>query len=106
MQAQAPTMRELAMVLFRQRKVFVGVFGTVLAAAICFAAFGTSYQARMKVMVRRGRADAPVSAGENAPLDLTRVAVTEEELNSEVELMRDDDSLRKVVEETGIGGRD
>ncbi len=94
------------MVLFRQRRVFAGVFGMVLAAAICFAAFGTSYQARMKVMVRRGRADAPVSAGENAPLDLTRVAITEEELNSEVELLRDDDSLRKVVEETGIGGRD
>ena len=60
----------------------------------------------MKVLVRRGRADAPVSAAENAPLDLTRMAITEEELNSEVELLRDDEVLRRVVEETGIGGRD
>ena len=49
----------------------------------------------MKVLVRRGRADAPVSAGENAPLDLTRMAITEEELNSEVELLRDDEVLRR-----------
>ena len=60
----------------------------------------------MKVLVRRGRAQAPVSAGENAPLDLTRMGVTEEELNSEVELLRDDEVLRKVIEETGAGGRD
>jgi polysaccharide biosynthesis protein PslE len=101
-----PTMRELAMVLFRQRRVFVCVSGLVLAAAILYALFGTKYEAQMKVLVRRGRADAPVSAGENAPLDLTRMAITEEELNSEVELLRDDDVLRTVVEQTGIGGRD
>jgi uncharacterized protein involved in exopolysaccharide biosynthesis len=34
------------------------------------------------------------------------MAVTEEELNSEVELLRDDEVLRRVVQETGIGGRD
>jgi len=101
-----PTLRELAMVLFRQRRVFVFVSGAVLAIAVCYAVFGTTYQAKMKVLVRRGRADAPVSAGENAPLDLTRMAITEEELNSEVELLRDDDVLRKVVEQTGVGGRD
>jgi uncharacterized protein involved in exopolysaccharide biosynthesis len=60
----------------------------------------------MKVLVRRGRADAPVSAAENAPLDLTRIAITEEELNSEVELLRDDEVLRRVVLETRVGGRD
>jgi len=75
-------------------------------AAILYALAGTKYQANMRVLVRRGRADAPVSASENAPLDLTRMAITEEELNSEVELLRDRDVLRKVVEETGIGGRD
>jgi uncharacterized protein involved in exopolysaccharide biosynthesis len=94
------------MVLFRQRKVFVCVSGLVLAAAVLYAFAGTKYQANMKVLVRRGRADAPVSAAENAPLDLTRMAITEEELNSEVELLRDDDVLRRVVQESGVGGRD
>jgi len=94
------------MVLFRRRRVFVWVSGLVLAAAIFYAATGTSYQAKMKFLVRRGRADAPVTAGENAPLDLTRMGITEEELNSEVELLRDDEVLRRVVQETGAGGRD
>src|SRR5437899_4171307 len=105
-QTPPPTLRELAMVLFRQRRVFVCVSGLVMATAILYACVGTKYQANMKVLVRRGRADAPVSAAANAPLDLTRIAITEEELNSEVELLRDDDVLRRVVEETGVGGRD
>jgi uncharacterized protein involved in exopolysaccharide biosynthesis len=99
-------MRELAVVLFRQRRVFVCVAGLIFAVAVLYAFTGTSYQANMKVLVRRGRADAPVSAGENAPLDLTRLAITEEELNSEVELLRDDEVLRAVVQTTGVGGRD
>ena len=102
----APTLRELAMVLFRQRRVFVCVSGLALAAAILYAFFGTKYEANLKVLVRRGRADAPVSAQDNAPLDVTRIEITEEELNSEVELLRDDDVLRKVIEQTEVGGRD
>ncbi|HEX3821459.1 MAG TPA: hypothetical protein VHW45_14080 [Candidatus Sulfotelmatobacter sp.] len=105
-QPTTPTARELAMVLFRQRRVFVGAFVVIFVAAVLYAVFGTTYQAKMKVLVRRGRADAPITAGENAPLDLTRIATTEEDLNSEVELLRDDEVMRTVVEETGAGGRD
>jgi uncharacterized protein involved in exopolysaccharide biosynthesis len=94
------------MILFRRRRVFVCVAGLVLTGAVLNAAFGTKYQASMKVLVRRGRSDAPVSAGENAPLDVTRMGVTEEDLNSEVELLRDREVLRRVVEDTGCGGRD
>lgn len=101
-----PNLRELAMVLFRRRKVFVCVSGTVLAGAILFALFGAEYEAHLNVLVRRGRANAPVAVEQNAPLDLTRMDITEEELNSEVELVRDDEVLRSVVQETGIGGRD
>lgn len=105
-QITTPTTRDLAMVLFRRRRVFVCVSLLVFAAAVLYGALGRQYQANMKVLVRRGRADAPVSAGENAPLDLTRMAVTEEDLNSEVELLRDDDVLRTVVEATEIGDHD
>jgi uncharacterized protein involved in exopolysaccharide biosynthesis len=102
----APTLRELAMVLFRQQRVFVGVAGVVLAAALFYIFLGARYQAHMQVLVRRGRADTPVTAQENAPVDMTRMAIAEEDLNSEVELLRDDDVLRKVVEENRLGGRD
>jgi len=105
-QGPTPTLRELAMVLFRRRRVFICASTLALAAAVLYACAGTQYRAIMKVLVRRGRADAPVSAGVNAPLDLTRMAVTEEELNSEVELLHDDDVLRRVVEETGMSSHD
>src|ERR1035437_5360187 len=101
-----PTIRELAMVLFRQRRIFVCVSGLVLAAAVLYAFAGTQYQANMKVLVRRGRADAPVSAAENAPLDVTRITISEEELNSEVELLRDDGVLRRGGQGSGVGGGD
>jgi len=94
------------MVLFRQRRVFVGVSGLVLAASLLYLFVGSRYRADMKILVRPGRADAPVSAQENAPLDLTRLDITEEELNSEVELLRDEEVLRKVVQENGLTGRD
>ena len=105
-QAPTPTLRELATVLFRQRRVFVCVSGLVLAVAALYVLAGARYQAHMKVLVRPGRADAPVSALANAPLDLTRLGITEEELNSEVELLRDDEVLCKVVEENALDGRD
>jgi uncharacterized protein involved in exopolysaccharide biosynthesis len=103
---QVPTLRELATVLFRQRRVFACVAALVFGAAVFYAIAGARYQAHMKILVRPGRADAPVSAGENAPLDLTHLAISEAELNSEVELLRDDEVLRKVVLENKLGGRD
>jgi uncharacterized protein involved in exopolysaccharide biosynthesis len=105
-QAPAPTLRELAMVVFRQRRIFLCVAGLIVVSAIVYLLAGSRYQAHMKLLVRPGRADAPVSAQANAPLDLTRLNITEEELNSEVELLRGDEVLRKVVEENGLGGRD
>jgi uncharacterized protein involved in exopolysaccharide biosynthesis len=103
---EAPTLRELATVLFRQRRVFFCVAVLVFAAALFYGICGARYQAHMKILVRPGRADAPVSAQENAPLDLTHLAINEEDLNSEVELLRDDEVLRRVVRENGIAGRD
>jgi succinoglycan biosynthesis transport protein ExoP len=102
----SPTMRELAMVLFRQRKVFVGVSGLVFAMAVIYACVGSSYRAEVRVLVRRGRADPPVTAQENAPPDFSRAEVTEEDLNSEVELLKDDDVLRRVVKANNLDAKD
>src|SRR5580704_4549899 len=101
-----PTMRELAAVMFRQRMVFVGVAGLVFVLAVVYAFAGATYRAHVKVLVRRGRADPPVASQENAPPDFSRVEVTEEELNSEVELLKDDDVLRRVVEANDLAAHD
>jgi len=55
----------------------------------CLCIRGATYRAHARVLVRRGRADPPVTAQQNAPPDFSRVEVSEEELNSEVELLKD-----------------
>lgn len=94
------------MVLFRQRRVFVWVGGLILGAAGLYAFAGTEYEAHMKVLVRRGRVEDPVSPQQDAPVDVARMTVTEEDLNSEVELLKGDEVLRKVVEANQLAGRD
>jgi uncharacterized protein involved in exopolysaccharide biosynthesis len=101
-----PTARDLAMVLFRQWKLFVGVSGLVFVLAVIYAFAGATYRAQLRVLVRRGRSDPPVTAQQNAPPDFSRVEVSEEELNSEVEILKDDDVLRQVVEATQLGAHD
>ncbi len=103
MPSATPSLRELAVVLFRRRRAFVWGAAVVYVGVLLYGLAGARYQGEMKIMVRRGRADAPVSAGQNAPLDTTRIDMTEEELNSEVELLKDQDVLRKVVEVNGAG---
>src|SRR5271170_2399 len=103
---ESPTLRELAMVLFRHRALFVGVSGLVLVLAVVYAFAGATYRAQVRVLVRRGRSDPPVTAQQNAPPDFSRVEVSEEELNSEVELLKDDDVLRRVVEANDLQNHD
>jgi polysaccharide biosynthesis protein PslE len=106
MESPAPTVRELAMVLFRQRRLFLGIAGPLLIFTLLFAIFGSSYRAQLRILVRRGRSDPPVSSQQNAAPDFSRVEVTEEELNSEVELLKDDDVLRRVAEANDLASHD
>ena len=59
-QTSTPTLRDIAMVLFRQRRVFLCISGLVLGLAILYALTGTKYQANMRVLVRRGRLYPPL----------------------------------------------
>jgi len=101
-----PTARELATVLFRQWKLFVGVSGLIFLLSVIYAVAGTTHRAHLRVLVRRGRSDPPVTAQPISPPDFSRVEVSEEELNSEVELLKDDDVLRRVVEANGLASDD
>lgn len=94
------------MVLFRQGRLFVGVSALVFILAIVYALGGATYRAHMRVLLRRGRADPPVSAQPNAPSDFSRLEVTDGELNSEVELLKDDDVLRRVVRANDLAAHD
>ncbi len=78
-------------------------FGVVLLVFLS-GLWRTRYQAQMKILVLRQRMDAVVTAQPNAPPEATP-QITEEDLNSEVQLLRSDDLLRSVVLTTGLQKR-
>ena len=92
------TAREVAVIIFRHRRVatlcFLGVFfGAVIAALIL-----PSYHAEMKFLVKRERVD-PVISGDQSTsqIQIASPEITEQEMNSEVELLTSEDLLRHVV---------
>ena len=93
----SPTPRELAATLFRRPRLIGSAFVVVLAVLMLFVVFSARYESHFKVLLRRGRYDPVVSAQPPSPMDFTRPEITEEELNSEVELLRDEDLLKQVV---------
>ena len=102
----SPTIRDLLAVVFRQRRLAMGTFLVVLGLTLTYALLAPPYQAQMKILVRRGRVDPFVTSEQNAPVALARPEISEEELNSEVELLRDQSLLRQVVEQNGLASTD
>ena len=68
--------------------------------------FSARYESHFKVLLRHGRFDPVVSAQPESAMDFTRPDITEEEVNSEVELLRDEDLLKQVVVQSGYVASD
>ena len=98
------TLRDLLGVMFRQRPLvtlsFLGVFSGAALAAVLLP---ERYEAHMKILVQHERVDPVVTAHPNAmpPLSNTE-AVREEDLNSEVALIKSRDLLEKIVQSCGL----
>lgn len=97
--ANAKTSRDALMPLFRHRKlatiVFAGVFLGALAGALLMP---RKYEAEMKILVNRDRVDSVVTPDPDAPVPAApEPVVSEEDLNSEVELLKSRDLLEQVV---------
>src|SRR5260370_24109736 len=97
----SPPPRELAATLFRHPQLVADSFGFVLLTTIVFVVFSARYESHFKVLLRRGRFDPIVSSQPASAMDFTRPEITEEERNSEVELLRDEDLLNQVVTMAG-----
>jgi uncharacterized protein involved in exopolysaccharide biosynthesis len=100
--ALSPTLRDLLAVVFRHRGLAISCFlaillGTVLSLWI----LPKQYEGEMKILVRRERTD-PVITSEVNAIPQISTNVTEEELNSEVELLKSRDLLGKVVVACGL----
>ena len=97
------TLRDLMGVAFRRRQLvtlsFLGVLAGAIVAAILLP---EQYEARMKILVKHERVDPVVTSDPNAMPQLSNQPVTEEDMNSEVELIKSRDLLEKVVETCGL----
>ncbi|MGD0157995.1 MAG: Wzz/FepE/Etk N-terminal domain-containing protein [Terracidiphilus sp.] len=100
-----PTLRDIIAVLFRQRWPMLIAFVLVVIAVAVSGLWIPKYEAQMKILALRQRTDAMVTPSANAPVQFSSDQVSEEDLNSEVELLNSDDLLRKVVLATGLDGQ-
>lgn len=101
-QVPAPSPRDVIAVFFRQRKLFLRLFLSVFLVIVLYGIFSPAYRAEMKILVRRGRIDPMATPTPSQAPQLSREEVTEEELNSEVEVLQDDDILRTVAQTSGL----
>src|ERR1035437_10091570 len=97
-----PTLRDLVAVLFRQRWVMLTAFAIVVIGVLLSGVWLPRYDAHMKILVRRQRTDAMVSPQATAAPQYNGDQVSEEDINSEVELLNSEDLLRKVVIANGL----
>jgi uncharacterized protein involved in exopolysaccharide biosynthesis len=104
-QPSLPTVRDIVAVPFRHRSAVIMAFVLVAAAVVVSGVWLPKYEARMKILVQRQRSDAIVTSSANAPVQYAGDEVSEEDLNSEVELLTSDDLLRKVVLSTYLNGK-
>jgi uncharacterized protein involved in exopolysaccharide biosynthesis len=97
----SPTLRDLAAVLFRQQRVALATFVLVFSAVVIYGLLFPPYQSEMKILLRHSRVDPAVAAIPSQP-EFERQPVTEEEVNSEAELLQDQEILRTVIQQAGL----
>ncbi|HUC42325.1 MAG TPA: Wzz/FepE/Etk N-terminal domain-containing protein [Candidatus Micrarchaeaceae archaeon] len=100
----AVSVRDAVAPVFRQRRIalwlFAGIFfGALLAGLLA----PRKYEAEMKILVNRERVDPVVTPDPSVPVAAEpQAVVTEEDINSEVELLKSRDLLEQVVRASGI----
>jgi uncharacterized protein involved in exopolysaccharide biosynthesis len=95
------TARDFAAMAFRRSRTLMFCFFGILLGTLLAAIFFPSYSATTEVLLRRQRVD-PAASPEQANGMIVSGAITEEELNSEVELFHSQDILRQVVLRCGL----
>lgn len=98
-----PPLRSGTAILFRRWKSMLIVGAVIALMTVLAGVWKPEYEAQMKILVESHRSDAMVSSSSVAPMQIGN-NVTEEDLNSEVELLKAHDLLRKVALSAGLAG--
>jgi uncharacterized protein involved in exopolysaccharide biosynthesis len=100
-----PGFRDVVAILFRRRMVMLIAFVVVILATVVVGLWTPKYDAHMKFVVSRQRYNLIVTSSAAEPVQFSNDPVTEEDLNTEVELLNSNDLLRQVVLATGLSGK-
>ena len=99
------SVKELIAIGFRHKRSMFFCFMAVFVGAVLVGILmPTSYTAHTEILVKRERVDPVISPGQAATM-MVKEEVTEEELNSEVELLEGDDVMKQVAVATGLDKR-
>src|ERR1700730_17546543 len=96
------TLRDLLAIGFRHKRAFLLCFAGILLGTIAAVlVLPATYDSTAQVVVKRERVDPIISTQKNDPTQIVG-EVTEEELNSEAQLILSEDVLRKAVVDSGL----
>lgn len=99
---QLPTLRQVVIPLFRHRTAVVVTFAVLAAAVVLgIALMPRMYEADMKLLVNRERADTVMTANAQSQGPVSG-QITEDELFGEVELIQSREVIQRVVHAIGI----
>jgi succinoglycan biosynthesis transport protein ExoP len=98
----SPTTRDLLAMGFRHRAAVLLCFLLILGGVLVYAVLFPKYAAHVKFLVKRERIDPVVSPAAETPLNNHEALPTEEQLNSEVELLNGWDIAKKAVVTCGL----
>jgi uncharacterized protein involved in exopolysaccharide biosynthesis len=98
-----PSLRDMVSPLFRHKRLVVLTFLGVLAGSVIAAiVMAYLYQVDFEILVNRTRLDPLVTTEQTNQPSLPTLPPTEEEINSEVELLQSRDLLQRVVLANGL----
>jgi len=106
-QAQV-SVRDVVSVLFRHKLLICLTFLTVVLGTVVFTFLSPNeYESRMKILVKNTRSDVPITPERTtgASGNSFENDVSENQINSEIELLTSEDLLKQVVSESGLYGR-
>jgi uncharacterized protein involved in exopolysaccharide biosynthesis len=94
------TVRDLLAIAFRHKRTAVICFAGVLLGTV-FAVLSNPYRASTKFLVSHERMDPVVTSSQSGP-EMRPPDVSEEEINSEIEILKSGDVARRVVLAVGL----
>jgi uncharacterized protein involved in exopolysaccharide biosynthesis len=99
------SVRDVVGILFRHKLLICTTFLTVLVGtAVLTLLMPNEYEARMKILVKNTRSDVPITPERTTGTAGTYFEneVSENQINSEIELLTSEDLLNQVVTESGL----